>query len=228
MNVNELKNLCKSVKAPAIPPADRRSSNEPQNGLIEKLKAQEAQEALQLRKARPLWLVAAASFLLMFLGMLWLPPAGLRPSRLLLGGVLAAVYVMNAILLGRRLRQLAQIDYTGSLRSFLDKAEQRYRFMGPQEYWLAGSGLILLGVVGGVYFEDNFVRRCMDPEHQAFGIAIYSLGYLLVCAAGFTFSYRNWRRDKAPLLAEIQKTKAELMADEADDSGEADTSGQET
>ena len=57
----------------------------------------------------------------------------------------------------------------------------------------------------------------MDPEHQALGIAFYCLGYLLVCAAGFTFTYRNWRRDKAPLLAEIQKMKAELMADETDE-----------
>ena len=220
MDVNDLKNLCKSVKAPAIPPADTRGSAEPQNGLIEKLKAQEAKEALQLRKARPLWLVAAACFLLVFVGMLCLPPAGVRPSRLLFGGVLAAVYVMNATLLGRRLRQLARIDYAESLRSFLDKAEQRHRFMGPQECWLAGSGLILLGVVGGVYVEDNLVRRYMDPEHQSLGIALYCVGYLLVCAAGFTFTYRNWRRDKAPLLAEIQKMKAELMADEADDSGD--------
>ena len=104
MDVNDLKNLSKSVKAPNIPPPDTRGSAEPQNGLIEKLKALEAKEAQQFRKARPLWLLAATCFLLAFLGMLCLPPAGLRPSRLLLGGVLAAVYVMNAILLGRRLR----------------------------------------------------------------------------------------------------------------------------
>ena len=87
---------------------------------------------------------------------------------------------------------------------------------------------MVLGVVGGVYFEDAFLRRHVDPEHQALGIALYGLGYLLVCAAGFTFTYRNWRRDKAPLLADIQQLKAELTADEADASSEADTSGQET
>lgn len=217
MDVNDLKNLCKSVKAPASPPADTRGSAEPQNGLMEKLKAQEAKEALQLRKARPLWLVAAACFLLAFLGTLCFPPAGLRPSRLLFGGVLAAVYVVNAALLGRRLRQLARIDYAESLRSFLDKAAQRHRFMGPQECWLVGLGLILLGVVGGVYVEDNLVRRYMGPEHQSLGIGLYCLGYVLVCAAGFTFTYRNWKRDKAPLLAEVRKMKAELMADEADE-----------
>ncbi len=217
MDVNDLKNLCKSVKAPAIPPPDTRGSAEPQNGLIEKLKALEAKEARQLRKARPLWLLAAACFLLVFLRMLCLPPAGLQPSRLLLGGVLAAVYVVNAILLGRRLRQLARIDYAASLRTFLDEAEQRHRFMGPQEWWLAGSGLILLGVVSGVYLNDVLVPRYLHPEHQALGIALYCLGYLLVCAAGFTFTYLNWRRDKAPLLAEIQKMKAELMADQTDE-----------
>lgn len=217
MDVNDLKNLCKSVKAPAVPSADTLSSAEPRNGLIEKLRAQETKEALQLKKARPLWLVAATCFLLMFLGMLCLPPAGLRPSRLLFGGVLAAVYVVNATLIGKRLRQLAQIDYAASLRSFLDGAEQRHRFMGPPECWLAGSGLILLGVVGGVYLEDSLIPRYLEPEHQTFGIALYGSGYLLLCAAGFAFTYRNWKRDKAPLLAEIRKMKAELMADDADD-----------
>ncbi len=50
---------------------------------------------------------------------------------------------------------------------------------------------------------------------------------MLVCAAGFTFTYRNGKRDKAPLLAKIQRMKAELTADEADASSEAVTSGQE-
>ena len=89
--------------------------------------------------------------------------------------------------------------------------------MGPQEWWLAGSGLILLGVAGGVYINDVLVPRYMGPGHQALGIALYCLGYLLVCAAGFTFTYLDWRRDKAPLLAEIQKMKAELLADQADE-----------
>ncbi len=105
-----------------------------------------------------------------------------------------------------------------------DEAEARHRFMGPQACWLAGSGLMVLGVVSGVYFDDAFLRRYVDPEHQALGIALYGLGYLLVCAAGFTFTYRNWRRDKAPLLADIQQLKAELTADEADASSETDTS----
>jgi hypothetical protein len=215
MNVDDLKNLCKSIKAPTSPSASARGSAAPQNGLLQKLKAQEASEALQLRKARPLWLAAAACFLLAFLGMLCVPPVGLRPSRLLLGGVLAVVYVVNAVLLGRRLRQLARIDYAESLHSFLTKAEDRHRFMGVQECWLVGLGLMLLGVVGGVYVEDNLVRRHMSPEHQTLGIVLFCLGYLFVCAAGFTFTYLNWRRDKAPLLADIRKMKAELTADEA-------------
>lgn len=219
MNLNDLKNRCHAVKAPAIP-QDIRSSAQPLNGLIERLKAQEAKEAQQLRKARPLWLIAAAAFLLVFVVLLCLPSATVRPARLLLGGVLAAVYLLNATLLGRRLLQLTRIDYTESLRAFLDKAEARHRFMGPQECWLAGSGLLVLGVSGGLYFDDALLRRYVDPEHQALGIALYCLWYLLVCAAGFTFSYRNWKRDKAPLLEEIQRIKAELTADEADASGQ--------
>ena len=53
-----------------------------------------------------------------------------------------------------------------------DVAEHRHRFMGPQECWLAGLVLILLGVVGGVYVE-NLVGADMGPEHQALGSALY-------------------------------------------------------
>ncbi|HSA03598.1 MAG TPA: hypothetical protein P5055_22960, partial [Candidatus Paceibacterota bacterium] len=187
------------------------------------LKSQEAEEAHCLRKARPLWMIAAAAFLLWFVLSLCLPSATIRPARLWFGGVLAAVYLVNAILIGRKLWQLTRIDYTESLRSFLDKAELRHRFMGPQAGWLAGLGLMVLGGVSGVYFHDAFLRRYVDPEHQALGIALYCLGYLLVCAAGFTFTYRNWKRDKAPLLAEIRKMKLELMTNDADASSEADT-----
>mgnify|MGYP001045610355 CR=1 FL=1 len=31
-----------------------------------------------------------------------------------------------------------------------------------------------------------------------------------LCALGFTFTYRNWRRDRAPLLAQIRQVRAAL------------------
>jgi hypothetical protein len=227
MNLNELKNRCQAVKAPALPPA-KRDAAQPLNGLIGKLKALEAKEAQQLRKARPLWLIAAAAFLLMFVALLGLPAARVSPARLWFGGVLAAVYLLNAVLLGRKLWQLARIDYGESLRSFLDKAEARHQFMGPQQGWLAGTGLLVLGVVSGVYFHDALLRRYVGPEHQALGIALYCLGYLAVCAAGFTFTYRDWKRDKAPLLAEIRQMKRDLTANEVEASDGADLPSQGT
>jgi len=226
MNFNDLKARCQAVKAPAIPQDTQ--GVQAVTGLIEKLKAQETKEAHQLKKARPLWLIAATAFLLIFAITLCLPSSTIRPARLLLGGVLAAVYLLNATLLGRKLRLLGQVDYAESLRSFLDKAELRHRFMGPKEWWFAGSGLTVLGFASGVYFHDALLRRYVAPDHQVFGIALYCLGYLLVCAAGFTFTYLNWKRDKAPLLAGIRKLRAELAADEAGVSNPGDTSTRET
>lgn len=217
MDMNELKDLCQSVKSPTVSSLGVHGSVEPSGSLMDRLKAQDVKEAQQLKKARPLWLIAAIGFLLMFVGMLCLPPAGLRPSRLLFGGVLAAVYVMNAALLGWRLRQLARLDYAASLRAFLDKAEQRHRFMGLWEYVLAGMGLVVLGVASGMYIDDSLIHRYLGPEYRTLGIVIFCLSFLLLCAAGFGFTYRNWKRDKAPLLAEIQKMKMELMMNETDE-----------
>jgi len=224
MNLNELKHRHQAVKAPAIPQDDRGSAH-PLNGLIDNLKALEAKEAEQLKTARPLWLIAAAAFLLLFVLSLCLPSDTVSPARQWFGGVLAAVYVLIAVLLGRKLRQLARIDYTESLRSFLDKAEIRHRFMGPGATWLAGSGLLALGVAGGVYFTDAILRRHVDPEHLVLGMVLYGLGYLLVCTAGIAFTYRNWSRDKSALLAEVRKLKREMTADQAVASGEAHLPG---
>jgi len=182
------------VKAPVIPSGGVDAA-QPVNSLIERVRAQEAKEARHLRKARPLWLIATAMFLFVFAGLLLQPSATVRPARLVFCGVLAAVYVVNAALLARRLRALSRIDYADSPRSFLQSAEPRHRFMGPRELWLAGSGLVILGVVTEVYVEDMLLQRYVAPEHQALGIAVYCLGYLLVCAAGFMFSYLNWMRD---------------------------------
>lgn len=217
MDVNELKNLCKSVKSPDDSSYEVHGAADTSGSLVERLRAQEAAEAQRLKKARPLWLIAASCFLLVFVGMLCFPPDGLRPSRLLLGGVLAAVYVLNAALLNWRLRQLAQIDYTASLRAFLDQAEQRHRFMGFWEYALAGSGLVVLGVASGIYVDDSLIHRFLSPEHRTTGIVVFCLSFLLLCAAGFGFTYGNWKRDKAPLLADIQKMKMELLANETDE-----------
>ena len=217
MDVNELKNLCKSVKSPDVSSQAMQGVAATTGSLIDRLKAQESAEAQRLKKARPLWLIAAACFLLMFVGMLCSPPAGLGPSRLLFGGVLAAVYLLIVALVGNRLKYLTRIDYAAPLRVFLDEAQQRHRFMGFREFCLTSVALIVLGVASGLYVDDSLIRRFIPPEYHAFGIVFFCLGFLLLCAAGFGFTYRNWKRDKAPLLADIQKMKMELMVNETDE-----------
>ncbi len=217
MDVNELKHLCKSVTSPDVSSPDVPGGAEPSGSVLDRLKAQEAAEAQRLKKARPLWLMAATCFLMLFVGMLCFPPAGLRPSRLLFGGVLAAVYLLNAVLMGRRLRHLARIDYAASLRVFLDEAVQRHRFMGLKEFCLMSVALIVLGVASGMYVDDSLIRRFVTPEYRALGMAVFCLLFLLVCVAGLGVTYRNWKRDKAPLLNEIQKMKMELTANETDE-----------
>jgi hypothetical protein len=161
-------------------------------------------------------MLAAVLFLAMFVVMACLPPTVIRPARLLLGGALAIVYLVNAVLLGRKLRQLARIDYAASLRSFLEEAEKRYEFMAPPQRWLSVAGLVVLGAISGVFVDDALLRRYVHPDYQVIGIALYSVGYLLVCAAGFVFTYGNWKRDKAALLTEIREIKRDLTADAAD------------
>lgn len=224
MDVNELKNLCKSVKSPDVSSQAMQGDAATTGSLLARLKAQESAEAQRLKKARPLWLIAAACFLLMFVGMLCSPPAGLGPSRLLFGGVLAAVYLLITVLLGKRLNCLARIDYAAPLCVFLDEAQQRHRFMGLKEFCITSVALIVLGVASGLYVNDSLIRRFVAPEYHVLAIVFFFVGFLLLCVAGFGFTYRDWKRDKAPLLADIQKMKMELTVNEAEGQGQDQSS----
>lgn len=71
-------------------------------------------------------------------------------------------------------------------------------------------GLLVLGLASAPYVVRLFMSRYVDPRHYPVIIVLYCLFYLLVGAMGFYFTYRNWKRDKAPLLEEIRRREDAL------------------
>jgi FtsH-binding integral membrane protein len=212
MDLDDFRNQSRSVKAPPINPAQIQKGIDAMSDLVEQVKAQDQKEAHQLRKARPLWLLAAVCFALVFLVLVLFPPAGTRMSKLWLFGVLTAVYLLNAVLMARKVRFLSQIDYTESVRTFLQKTERRLQFMLPEDYCLAGIGLLTLGVVSGLYISDVLIHRYFSPEWEAHVMVLYAAGYLALCVTGFLLTYRNWKNTKAPLLREIRRLQDDLSS----------------
>ena len=71
-------------------------------------------------------------------------------------------------------------------------------------------GLTILGISAGVYVVGGVLPRYLPGVDPGLRAAGFVAGYLLLCALGFTFTYRNWKRDRAPLLAQIRQVRAAL------------------
>lgn len=215
MNLDDIKGKAQQVKAPPIGRADRDSGPRSLDDLVARLRAADDRTRGGMRKAVPLYAIATACFLFVFVIGAWLPPKPWSVGRALFSGVLSGIYLLLTMGLFRQLRRLKEIDYAAPTRQFLAAAEQRYLFMRFKEYLASGIGCVLLGVVAGFFLVERMIPRYIDPEHRTLMIVLYAVSYLGLCTAGFVFTYRNWKRDKRALWLETRRMLAELDSDEA-------------
>ncbi len=208
MDWNDMQDRLRKIKSPQmrsdplVPAGD---------ALMARLKAHDAAEQEKLRQSRLLFGVAVGFMGLVFVGT-WLVPSGpLYGPRIVHQGVLLAAFVYLTLALRKKLWELSQVNYTRPVRSFLEEAERRYVFMSFRDYLVAFVGLFLLGIASAPYVVELLLSRYVDPRRSPVVIVSYCLFYLLVCAMGFYFTYRNWKRDKAPLLEEIRRREKALQ-----------------
>ncbi|MCU0916445.1 MAG: hypothetical protein MUC88_18050 [Planctomycetes bacterium] len=214
MDWNDMKDELRKIRAPREEPGVPGPAAGAANDLIARLKAHEAEERAKLKQSRTLFLVAIGftSFALVGLSLSWSGP--LPAYRVLHQGALLAAFVYIALGLQKKLWNLARVDYTQPARSFLAAAERRYVFMTPRDYVVMAVGLLLLGVASAPYVVGLFLSRYVSREHYTTVLALYCLFYLLVAAMGFYFTHQNWRRDRAPLLADIRRLRNALENNE--------------
>ncbi|MBP7937300.1 MAG: hypothetical protein KA354_21865 [Phycisphaerae bacterium] len=210
MNLNGIKGKARQVKAPPVGRLDQENGSPSLADLIVRLHAADDRMRGGMRKALPLYAIAVLCWLLVLVVMTWFPPRPRPASEVLFWGVLTAVYFLLATVLLHRLRQMAKIDYASTTRQFLAAAEQRYAFMRPRDYWLAGVGCLLLGVVAGAFVVNLMTRRYFGPEHHTLILVLYAVSYLGLCAMGFTFTYRNWKQRQRALWLELRQMLAEF------------------
>ncbi|MHC1762785.1 MAG: hypothetical protein AB9869_00555 [Verrucomicrobiia bacterium] len=222
---DEVRNRTRAVKAPSQPGGFPASAGDAVTGLIDRLRTLEEQQAKALRAARPLWMVAAASYLLILAAMVVLPPNAVRPSQIAFFGGLAGVFTLNAALLSRHLRRLAAVDYTESVASFLAKAERRFEFMSRGDRWISGVGLLVLGLASGVYVADTLIPRYVPVEYRSIALGLFGMGYVGLCALGLWLTYRRWRLDRSEAWSEIRHLRAELAKDNPGSAGPLEATG---
>jgi CDP-diglyceride synthetase len=210
MELDEMKAQLSQVKAPAASAGRLGTAGTQAGDLIRRLQELEAQEQRRLRTARVLSGVAAALFSVVVAVPFLDPKVSMSGPRVLYGAVLAAVFALQVALASLRLLRLSRLEYSRPAREFLAEAEGRYVFYTPGAAAIALVGLAVLGVSAGAYVVDGLLPRYLPRVDPGVGLAGFAGAYLLLCLLGLYFTWGNWRRDRAPLLAQIRQARAAL------------------
>jgi hypothetical protein len=214
MDLNGIKGKAQQVKAPPIGSGAQGDGPSSLDSLVARLRAADERQRGGLRKALPLYVIATICWLFVFVVMSWFPPKSRLAVDLLFWGSLVGVYLLVTMGVLWGLHRLAGIDYALPTRQFLTTAERRYRFMRLRDYLVAGVGCLLLGIAAGPYIVNLMTQRYFGPEHSVPIIVSYCVLYVGLCAMGFVFTYKNWKRDKRPLWLAVRQMLAELTAEE--------------
>jgi len=124
--------------------------------------------------------------------------------------LIAVTYAVVAGLSLWKVRQLKQVDYTKPTGTFLSEARTRYRFWGWKETLAAVPGLTLLAVGGGLVVQ-RMAEKYFGPSGQTAALWGFAAFFLLTVVLGMFFSWRDWKRSKGTVLAEIDRLERELM-----------------
>lgn len=209
MDLGNLKKMAQEVKAPQIADGGAADRSSGTDSLLQAIKAADETECRRSRKAMPFYLIAAVLYgvgcVSFFLG-----SSSGSPSRAIHLGVLAAIFLLLSILILMKLHSIRALDYSMPVRTFLAETENRYRYLRLSELCYMIPLLLVLAVTGGAFVVDALIPRYFLESRRAHVLAVYSLYFAAVCCMGFYFSYRNWKRDKGGIFADIRRMRREL------------------
>jgi len=190
------------------------ASQQAVDSLIERLKAEDARQLASLKRARPLWWIAAAVWTV---GVVVMLVAGAESSQrnsptLLLQGMLALVFSGLAVALYVQLKRISAIDYTEPATLFLRKAARRYQFMTRFSVVLS---LLLSGVMAlaaSIYIVDVF-KRYLGVEDGLIGVVSTFAFVGLVYLFGYSVSKKGWKKTRGPMMDEIRGMLRDLESE---------------
>jgi len=186
--------------------------SQPAQGLLAELKAADDRQRKMLRRATTLFSIATAAFVLVLVVMFLDPSAGgaARNQSMLQKGGLALIYLLVTGVYVIGLRRLARIDYAAPVRGFLKQAELRYRFMSPSDWTLSLLGLVVVGVISSIGSVPYLSRVFGYRDNPGPMYLYFIIFFILVAGMGLYFTWKNWKRDRAPLWRQIREAMKEL------------------
>jgi hypothetical protein len=206
MEIDELKDETKKIKAPDFGSLDFGGRVRSVNGLVDELKRRDAAEKKRLRRMMVVFsLVGALIALAAFTG--YVDP-GVRLGRVLIVILYGLIVATAAV----KFFGLARVDYSESALAFLRSAERRYRFIAPWEYAYIVPGLAAAALAGWLILASGY-DMLIRPERALRFNVLYALGFCALCAFGFVASRKNWQRDKGALHDELARAVKDFSED---------------
>jgi hypothetical protein len=206
MDLDEMKNQVKRVKAPAIddPAAGVRSVN----NLIAALKTEDAMDKKKYRKTMVFFAIAGVFYAGLFV-LTWIAPPDDSPNvhRTILG-LFALVFLSLGVYGRAKSNELSGIDYAASSRAFLKSAEKRYRIVPLKEIVF----IVILAMTSAVALLNALERYFFSLDLT--GKIIVGSAYFLIVLAAAPLRWLEWKKRKGPLLKEIREKQAKLARQE--------------
>jgi hypothetical protein len=216
MKIDDIKKQRFAITAPQAKKEDGMNNTDSTvESLIELLKAEDAKQIRSLKKAFPLWAIAAGCWLIgttaAFISMM--ETSGGIDTDFYLRGLLLFLFTGLAIALYLQIKRLNRIDYAEPVIHFLRKAVERYRFMSVPFFLFSIAASFILALAASVYINDVLLRY-FDIANTAAGIVISIAFVALVYLVGFFATKRSWKESKGPVFEEIVKMQNELQQDD--------------
>jgi len=211
MDLDEMKNQAKRVKAPGIDldPLRNRSAND----LIAALKSEDARDKKKFRWTMLFFGIAGVFYTGIFL-LTWIAPPDDSPNthRVILG-LFATLFLSLGVYGRRKSRELAGIDYTEPSSAFLGRVERRYRFVQGKELVTLILFVVILAATCafGLMMALERYFPSLGTESRLVACSVF---FVVALAGGLLLSWQEWKRRKEPLLRKVREMQVKLTSQE--------------
>lgn len=212
MELDELKNRARGLKAPESP--GERSGNRGASfeGLLRKLKEEDAREQVRLRRAKTFFGIAALLYAAIFTLTWILPPDGPAGRSRLVLGLYTLIFVAIVTASVVRARRIAATDYSSSVGAFLKESERKYALVNWREIWLLVPLFIIATLTAGLGWMNAFARYFSHLDEST-GLLAFVVLWLIACITAAAVGLFWWKKHQAPLLEEIRRLQNELASE---------------
>lgn len=215
MELEELKSSRHAIKAPQESPEKTMGTpTSALSNLIEKLKTEDTRQLTMLKRAKPLWWVAAGCWVLVFVGILLTDVASSQRvgSGIPLRGLLALVFLGLAVGFTIQIQKLSAIDYAAPTSRFLRIAARRYQFMSTPYMILSVLVTSSLALAAAPYVVDVLERYCDIHDSIAGTVSTFAF-VALVYIFGYYVTRKTWKKERAPMYEEIRRMQKDLQSE---------------